>query len=442
MADSLYSSLVEDREELLNVIDKIDDYHVFRQTIRDIEEKYGDKYNIWQEICMGFHGNKMNKLSAIYEFPTKQLINVLSTLFEIFNIRKIDEVGAGMGLLTTQLQKKFKKDNYDVNIVASDNNASNTTSISLDYVSIRKKAVEDIYFQITKNINPPEAVIMAWTDEIKNKEIIGEFDKLIKTNKIKMFVFIGNIFKKYILSDDFIKTAYDLGYVLIRLPILQISYLDYFYRNELDIKSRSITSILVHKSMVNFDKNTLMNICGIENFYEEQKLNPYSYIFQDSAISKKCPFWLCHLKDENDIKTAKEIFEKNFMNGIPIWIKNMKSLTFWHRQNTLRDFPTNINSEEKLAEYSEYYDKISELGLRRSGLKERNILPEWINNDIEAKQFIWLMFSIPDTYTGGNEWKESKEVFINLYDNTKKNYLTSLIQRLSNINYVPFLSTY
>lgn len=399
LEDKLYNALSEDRESLVDILSEMNDYDTLKDVISKIEKKHSDKNEVWHDLCTGKIGDETNKFSAIYEIPTKQLINSLTIIFQIYNINKIDEVGAGMGLLTSLLQKKFDEDYYKVKLLASDNCSSDVTNIPLDFTKIVKKDVSDIIFQHKKNLNPPDGVICCWPT---TKEIWKQISDLIKSKCAKVIILITEIRQKSVLPKEF---KGESDYRIYDLPIYQSSYLDVYENNIIDgLYSRSKTFILVRKDLEEFDLTEILS----PNLYERKEIDPSRIALLDLAIIKKIPYWICALKTEEELKAAKKIFEsikKNsrfYKKEIPDWIPNMDLLIFWYSRKNKKMFPIRINTEEKLREYQDKVINMTPEKIKK--LKDDGDLPDWISPSY-IDMYFWLMYSVPDNDTG--KWKEN-----------------------------------
>jgi hypothetical protein len=343
-SELLYNTLLNDRENLIPVFEQMNDYFELKEIIKQLESEKKE-LDVLYKLCNGHIGNKY-KSSAIYELPTRQLIESIAMLFQIFNIRNIDDVGCGMGLLSALLKKQFDKDNYNVELIASDNGSSDSTNIPLSFYPIHKKDIYDIVIQHENNLEPPDGIICTWP--INKME--NNFNELIKNRYIKMFIFIDDIKYTNILSDRFVKLVEENKYTIIKLPIYQICFLDYFSNNI--IECRSTSTIIV--------KNELLN--EFINFYEILSPNLYKYSnydelnidFNDMAIIGKIPFWIAQLQltNEKNIITSiisyLDIINHKF---IPLWIPNMELLIFWFIQFIKKMFPSHINNVEMLYQY-------------------------------------------------------------------------------------------
>lgn len=419
--ETLYKTLLNDRENFINILSNINEYNNLKNTIKKITDTYIYTNDLWHNLCVGKNGNNNNKYSAFYEIPTSQLIDSLSIIFQIYNIKKIDEVGAGMGLLTALLQIKFNNDNYNAKVLASDDFSLEHTSIPLDFTRIIRKDVSDIILQHNQNLDPPESIITSWP---KCKNQINQLDNLIKSNYLKIIVIIDEITEKENWLAIFKKNP---NYNVFDLPIYQYSFLDSHQNNKIDgLYSRSHTFVLIRNDLNNVDLRKILS----PYLYESKEINPFRITFLDLAIVKNIPFWICELNSDNDINIIKNILKSiqiksSFLfKGIPLWIPNLDLLIFWYTRMLIKTFPIKIKTEEKLIEYYNIVIDMSDEKIIK--LKEDNILPQWISKNYVDK-YVWLMYSVLDDDT---RWKnnliEFKRKFTRVYENTIRNYSSIL----------------
>ena len=172
--------------------------------------------------------------------------------------------------------------------------------------------------------------------------------------------------------------ALDSGYHLSRLSILQLSYLDYFDKNVLDIKSQVRTTVLFNESSVDINN---------PNYYTPKQIDINRTFLQDSAFLGNIPLWMVTHSPYSEIK---QLLPKT---PIPLWIPNITLLKFWI--NHKKKFPLNIHSTDKL---QEYYDLIQQINDNDDILKlvYDGILPDYINNKNNAEIFAWTKFSVND----------------------------------------------
>ena len=239
-------------------------------------------------------------------------------------------------MLTCQLKKYCN----DIEFVASDNNADEKTGMELGYAKIRKKAIFDVIYQIENDISPPDAIIVSWIDNA----MIKELKKLIRLNKIKIIIVIHRKFNGDGM-DIILNHSLDVGYYVKRLPILQMSYLDYFNKNVLNIKSQGSTTVLFNGQLKGTEMDTEKNL----NFYKSKTYFIDKVVLQDSAMVGNIPLWMVTHEPYNDIK--KVLYG---MIRIPLWVPNMELLNFYLKKNKNKSkFPLNIDNESMLQDY--YY---------------------------------------------------------------------------------------
>ena len=372
MDEKLYNTLTEERDKFPDLLHKINDYRKMSNIIKKLEKK--KDINIWYKLCYGLIGKVNNKYSVIYEIPTKQLINSIALIAQLYDIKQIDEVGAGLGLVSNLLQKKFIEDEYKVDITASDNYTFNETSLSLDYVDIIKKDMTDIVWQHKNNIYPSDMVLCFHP---LKKSMYNELIEMINSNYIKIIVVVSNIrTNELIFTEDKINIIKD-NYDIINLPIYQINYLDIFENNNIkDLYTHSITKIFIKKDINKLSNEDIYDLVK-ENLYNYTKIDKKRIILQEYALQKLVPFWVSSDKYINEIEMIYNIFIYN--KYIPLYIPNIKLLIFWFIQSQLNIFPLKISTKERLISYYEMFT-------------EKKNIPEWIPPYL-VNSYIWLYYS-------------------------------------------------
>lgn len=387
----LYNVLANNRDKLLDIYEEIYDYPIFSKIISDITTKYDKCVDVWNKLSCGMIGDKDNKFSVIYEYPTRQLVDVIILIAKMYNVRCIDEVGAGIGLLTAVLEKRFGKDKYYVKITASDNNSSELTSVDLDYTRILKKDITDIILQHKLNIYPPDMVLCAWHSINMEKQ----FNMLIKEKCVKIFIFICKIDDNY---DKLIAIGKKNGYDVFRLPIYQVSHYD--YPNDV-LPCRSITYAFVMSNKLPLDKL-------LKNYtYEEKVVSKKKISMLDMCYVKKFPKWGKTLDDNQIEKISKMLFITKHTK-MPMFIPNQKIFTFWFIRTIAHKFPLNITTEQDIIKY---YDLVIDMSEQKmTDLVEKKILPPWIKLEY-VDYYLWLEFST----SNDTKWKTDLDEFLNKY---------------------------
>lgn len=372
MDEKLYNILLNEREKIPEFLYKINDYRKLSNLIRKLEKKKDN--NIWYNLCLGKIGKPNNKYSAIYEIPTKQLIDSLALIIQLYNIKQIDEVGAGMGLLSSLLNIKMNEEEYKLKITASDNYILNETSLPLDYINIIKKDISDIIWQHKNNVYPPDMVICSHPISI---DTYNELYKLIDSSCVKIIVLITNLRTSNIIFKENEMENISKKYTMIKLPIYQISYLDIFEKNNIkNLYTRSVTNIFIRNDIYTIKETDIFNILQ-NNIYNYVEIDWKRILLQEYALKNNIPFWIVDDNNKDDINILYNICIS--IKIVPEWITNTKLLIFWFIQKQLKIFPKNINTNEKLVKYYNMF------------IEKKNI-PEWIPKYL-INSYIWLYFS-------------------------------------------------
>ena len=130
----MFKILTENRSELGNFLKENYSYEYLRNLLDEIEKDKGPTFI--KKLFLGNIGFEFNKQHAIYELPTRELILTIKFICDFLNIKNIEELGAGMGLLSCLLKFELG-DNY--NVCATDGKRWSETSSSNKYYPITGK---------------------------------------------------------------------------------------------------------------------------------------------------------------------------------------------------------------------------------------------------------------------------------------------------------------
>jgi len=107
-------------------------------TILEIETLFPDEPLCFQKIMIRRYSNK------IWEIPTKELCNGFLKLLKFLNITKINELAAGMGMLSALLSYYVKENNYQISINAySKYNCNFLEDNRFTYYPVQNKKFKD-----------------------------------------------------------------------------------------------------------------------------------------------------------------------------------------------------------------------------------------------------------------------------------------------------------
>ena len=406
LSKTLYKILKYDRSKLPTFLEKNGSYSTLIICLKKVEEyeENRTKYNIIQELMLGYEGLEHHKQKAIYELPTMELISIITRLCNHLNITKIEEVMAGQGLLSKILEMCT-----NLEIKTTDGFRWIETFGKPYYTNIEQKLLLQYTFN---NISYDDTLILiSWIGQ----NCIRDFKKFLEIKKPKQFIMIG----EYNCPDlkDIINHTETLDYYNIYISAKQICYKDYFKYNRVfdQNMSRSSVIIFLKNSIDNIltDRQSILTVFGKENLNSQP--GPYTdklYI-QDMIVGKLYPIWSLDLLNNNNalkdfIKNYSKCIRGNY--SIPNFINNYEEFCFWFSKKENNKYPLLIRTHNKFLEYKNLIEQLNIPNLSSNNgltqLKEKHILPNWINNRYTAEKFIWLEFS-----TKNKIWKESNTLF-------------------------------
>lgn len=143
-------------------------------------------------ILTGNYDNSKYKQSVIDWLPSEELINGIINIAEYFKIKSIEEVYAGLGILSALLQNKISNKKLEIIITTSDPKNNLTTCNQLNYIPIAKRTISDFNYYTKLNEKIPEMIICTYYEGIEwHNEVIEEINNLIinQRHSIIMIIF-------------------------------------------------------------------------------------------------------------------------------------------------------------------------------------------------------------------------------------------------------------
>src|ERR1700747_3637801 len=298
--DDYIDTLLNDR---LNFYGKLYTHDELNNILTNIElgnfnkNKYKNIYKrgtILKNLFLGKSklNKNMDKITSFYVIPTVEIINIIINLINKFDIKFIEEINAGCGLLS----KLIKLNITNPIIWASDNFSSNSTS-NCGIYSINNKNISDIKTYKQLNESNPNMIISAFPvindNKINNNiKIITDIFDLINNNNHKiilLFLSLNHIndFNRCLTyinnnSNYYVFTRYVKGFCYDDNPTLNILH---------DIYPKSFGMVtLIRKNIsnsVDLFKNCFENeiefnkIIGNENIFDKKLIltNDFTYDF-------------------------------------------------------------------------------------------------------------------------------------------------------------------
>jgi hypothetical protein len=197
--------------------------------------------------------------NKLWEVPTRELCTGLVKLFKHLGIKKINELGAGMAMLSALLDHYSKLNNYLLEIDAfSKFNCGFLRKNRFTYYPVKNAEYSDY--------DKSEAIIVSWLHYFLAEELL---DTIMNTKPKYIFLIGEHVSDENCQTccqtDDFHEQMLDLGYKCYIIPFKQIGEMDYITDDinklKLGLYSRSCT---VMYTVNQLDAN-ISDIVGEEN---------------------------------------------------------------------------------------------------------------------------------------------------------------------------------
>jgi len=406
---------MKERYRLLDYLVNYGDFNNLRNALIGIEEQSDlIEKDVIQKLFLGLLGLESNRQRAFYELPTHELCRTISTICEELEIFKVEELGAGIGLLSGLLNKMT-----NLQITATDGKTWAETLTSNFYPVTEKLfleyAMDDLEYD-------DKLIIMSWM----NKKNINDLQIMMEKKKFKQILIIGEPYNQDYLKMDYIME--NLNYTKMVLGCKQLCINDYFKHNKVypvDSTKSCCTLYLRDNHDIELSLDILKEKISNDTMNVISNLTP-NMVIQDMIIFGILPSWLLEYLEVDDIPEQIKKIILDIENcvkrkiTIPDFIENIDEFEFWFDKyfNSTNQFPK-IKERSKFLEYSEITNILnSDNGLEL--LKNKHIISEWIHNIDEAEKYLYLEFSYPD-----KKWKESREKFISYYNSTVRNINTN-----------------
>lgn len=344
------------------------------------------------KLMLGTIGLESNKQRAIYELPTEELLIVLKCICDHLNIKNIEEMAAGQGLLSHMIQFYF---GYLYHVKATDGFRWIETISPKRYFNVENK----LFLQYcTDNINyDDKLLIVSWLPE----DDIGDFLKILKIKKPKNIIIIGCT--QYLYISDLMRSNLDqIGYAAVGIPVKQICYNNTYYQSSLIYLTQNSSDIMNGVLLaIKLKHNSCL--CQMVKIVSDKE------IIKELIGDKK--YLLEHIDNTDKLKKITKSYKMIMSKGIrvPDYLENFNEFSFWVYKISEYKYPLKINTREKFKEYKKLLRTLSkENGLNK--LKENGTIFDWINNTTDAEKFIWLDYSHES-----KKWKESQNSFVRFF---------------------------
>lgn len=404
--------LIYNRKEICELPEYIVKYGYHQNLINVLREmeldyEYPTKLSYIHDILLGKIGYEYNKQMAIYELPTIELLELISKIVILFDITELEEVMAGLGLLSQTLQMYFQKEDIDCDIKATDGHRWIETSGEPTYFPVEKKlllqyVIEEEYIESNKMF------VFSWIGKNCLLEENQPNEFLVFMDKIEppVVLLIGN---ESLYESVLSKLSNE--YLCCVCKTDQICYRDYI--NQDKYVQNSSTILLVHKHKMSIPTiDELELVLNSDDIRVEKKIKQKTShdIFYDMIGHKLLPQW-CNELNEEEQNIFIELYKNSEFDEIPDYIQSYDDYMFVQK---LTNTPSFAN-KNKFQEFKYLYNIIETSTLYN--LKIKYILPKWIFTREMAKKFVFTDYS-----TKEKSWKESFPKFISKFNELTSDY--------------------
>lgn len=374
-------------------------YNELSKCLKDIEEQYinhEDYRNtaVVQTLMLGKSGDMQNAQMAIYELPTKELLDGICELCNILKINKIEEIMGGIGLLSYMLAMR------GLHVTCTDGHAWAQT-VGYKYYNVQKKRL--IKYNIDKQTSDDTLYIMAWPYPEKPSDIdVNNF--FTKTRPKYLLIINENmvINKKMNTLNEYIKSQ---DYQSYKLPFKQICYRDYFCDTYKSITKKSYqrSSSVLYMDKKKGDMSNDVDKISKNNFTSDvYDVYPHAQYIQDLIVEGILPHFCLN---ENIDELKKELHVAiHTQTQMPTYLNTFEEIKFYNLKNkSPKKYPINIVTRR---DFEKYYDLITKLETNGvNGLKNSGYLPEWIachQSKLIAEMYIFTDFSTTKKFWKAN----------------------------------------
>jgi hypothetical protein len=387
-----------------------------RQEIMEAVEQIENEGKLWKHCLLR---NDLESKLEIHELPTRELLNVLAMLLEIFDIKQLIDFNARQGLFSYVIE-----DLLDATGVTGTCIDPQPSDYTMHYTKPATKSVGDQIVLLSHNRrNMPDNRTMGvfvWPSGKLENQIV----ELLRKRSLTALVVIGEPPGGACLTENFKNRVKSAHYQQIVLPVKQVCFLDTATCNYATSAetSRSTVSIYIN--------NDIFPECSTETFIEAFGENMFgsmitsgiptkSVILQDHVLDGRLPRWIMETSgevQERVYKVVGEVFRApaHYDGHVPLYIENIEQLEFWYVANKDHMWPLNIHSEN----FKSYYDdsiNIAERGLGWYRRAERGVaaIPTYIKTIENMEKWLWTYYSQQNAPVG---WNRDLNSFISRFE--------------------------
>lgn len=426
LAIKFYDVLTVNRDQLASFLlenTSYISYNTLSQLFIEIKKikNYKDG-NIVTDLLLGCIGPECNKQKAIYELPTLELLLLIRSIAIYLGIGAIEEIMAGQGLFSYLFDHLFT-DNIVFN--ATDGICQCETSGNNPYYPIEKKNIYE--YLIEKEIreythSDKKIYLTLWPDINISESDISEF--IIKI-KPEVFILVGqkDMYKRYI------KEFRKLQYIEYVFTPHQLCFKD-IIRDQNSVLHSTVTLFISSDATLLGTKNKEKiseDICLLANTYKhydifrEKEMEINDKYILDFFSEQRCipPNVVRGLSDTDTrymIECLYYLSKKKEVIGIPEYLMCLDEFKFWYQLYRTNRFPKLLDIYERFIEFKNIYDELDRnlfTPVNVTSLKNKNVLPQWVNNKQDAIKCLILDYSTSDRY---KIWKQSRDYMNDFYN--------------------------
>ena len=408
--DNIVDLLINDREKIIDIFNDNCSFDEIRRICNRMEtihnENIDDKFVY--RILMGDYSGSKYRYSVLHWLPSRELVKALIDLAVLFDITHIEEMDAGIGILSALM-----KCNTKIKISTSDPFTDKRVCGQLGYVPIARRSVRDFAYYEQLNIAVPQMIITSFYQSEINIEAkmdyVKNISKLLRSKKHKIIVIIvpdtfneiSDIFRYYVMHKMYRLFPYPIN-VVDKYYISSVKnsvcwdrdvYAYVLIDPEYDPKKMSLVDGIFHDCIKNnvypLGKNTHMK--WIDTFYERSSLKLTQSIFAiiDMAIPLKYDILVNRMcKNLVNLDTHK-------IHRVPDYIHKVDEFIFFSLCVIMYSMYLHFDSRDK---YMEYYNECKSLELGTSNI----VFPEWISTKSDKCKYIYLnKLDIPPNWNTG-----------------------------------------
>jgi hypothetical protein len=403
LSELFFEILKYKRHKLPSFLKEYGNYDLLKKIILETENKHFKDFNgksVLYNLMLGLSGYEINKQCALYELPSQELIKGIENILSFLGISKVEELMAGMGLLSCLLQKQ------QINVKATDGNRWMETSALKKYTDVKEKLL--IEYNTENKIEDDVLYIMSWVYDSSTDKDINDFITKTQPKYLLIIEEHRNINK----CTESLHKLLVQKYEYVDFPYKQICHKDYFSDKYTKItKGYNIKSSTV--LYINREKDE--GLCNYIKMFKTSLISDKSIIFdkpvykcsdeiyiQDFIVFGYLPYFCITCDINKLIKIGYKITNIS-KHEIPKYLENIEEVEFYIKLKNKHMFPEHL-TREKFLEFYNLIQVVDTEGFEK--LITVKYLPDWIVSTSNAYKYIYL-----DINTKNKNWKENYSTF-------------------------------